>query len=273
VTKVESKASSSQEAPSPVRKRGEAFSRWQVIASILCAIGVAVATRWPAAAILAGAGALGIPPLLRANGGKRELETLEAIAVWTEMLRDILAGAAGLGQAIAATAPIAPEAIREPVQQLASALETGTAPERALRAFANELNDPTSDRVVAALMMANRFHAQRLGDLLGALADSTREEVAMRLRIEVSRASTRSSIRTVTLFSVAFTLGLFLLAHSYLSPYGTSAGQVVLLCVGGCYAGGLVLMTWIARPPAQLRLLGGPEVHDSDDTRLARSPR
>ena len=39
---------------------------------------------------------------------------IEAVAGWTEMLRDTTSAAAGLEQAIAATAPLAPEAIRPP---------------------------------------------------------------------------------------------------------------------------------------------------------------
>ena len=62
----------------------------------------------------------------------------------------------------------------------------------ALILFADEVADPSTDRVVCALILASSSRAQRLGDLLGALADSTREDVAVRLRIETSRASSRS---------------------------------------------------------------------------------
>lgn len=78
----------------------------------------------------------------------------------------------------------------------------------------------------------------------------------MRLRIETSRASVRSGVRTVLVFSVAFASGLALLAHSYLSPFGTTKGQVVLALVATLYGSGLTLMVWLARPPKPVRLLG-----------------
>jgi tight adherence protein B len=120
--------------------------------------------------------------------------------------------------------------------------------------------DPCADRVVCSLLLAFSSRAQRLGDLLQALADSTREEVALRLRIETSRASVRSGVRTVVVFSVVFAAGLSLLAGSYLAPFGSATGQLVLLLVGGLYAGGLSLMVALARPPAPVRLLGSDVV-------------
>ena len=94
------------------------------------------------------------------------------------------------------------------------------------------------------------------GSLLAALADSTRDEVALRLRIETSRASVRSGVRTVLVFSVAFAVGLAVLAHPYLSPFDSADGQIVLAVVGALYAAALTLMVYLARPPAPVRLLG-----------------
>ena len=41
---------------------------------------------------------------------------------------------------------------------------------------------------MCALILASTARAQRLVDLLGALAESMREEIAMRLRVESGRA-------------------------------------------------------------------------------------
>ena len=92
--------------------------------------------------------------------------------------------------------------------------------------------------------------------MLTALAESTRDEVALRLRIETSRAAVRSGVRTVLVFSVAFAVALVVLAHSYLAPFGTARGQILLAVVGVLYAAGLTLMVSLARPPAPVRLLG-----------------
>lgn len=230
---------------------------WSMAAAAFVATGTAVLTRWPAAAILAGAGAAGMPALLRSTRRGNTTAHLEAIAAWTELLRDTMAAAAGLGQAIVATAELAPVAIRPFVATLAERLASGVPMEDALRAFADDLADPSADLVVCALLIAATAKAQRLGELLGALADSCREEIAMRLRVEASRASSRSSVRTVIVFSLAFAAVLFVLAHAYLVPFGSATGQLVLLAVGSCYAAGLILMVRLIRPRPGVRLLDG----------------
>ena len=218
--------------------------------------GAGLVTGWPVAVPIGGVAALGLPVLFRQTSGSASIAKIEAIATWTEMLQGTLAASAGLGQAIVATAPLSPPAIRDATTRLSGRLSAGMHPRDALLQFADELEDPCADRVICALQLAVASRAQRVGDLLAALADSTRDEVALRLRIEVSRASVRSGVRTVIVFSLAFAAGLALLARSYLAPFGSTAGQLVLVVVGTLYAAGFTLMVAMARPPAPVRLLG-----------------
>jgi Flp pilus assembly protein TadB len=216
---------------------------------------VAVTTRWFVAAAAAAAVAAWLPSVLRTTAAGRRTERLEAIATWTELLRDTLSAAAGLGQAITATAELAPRPIREAVAALAARLSSGVVMEDALRAFAADVNEPSADLVVCALLLAASAQSQRLTELLGALATSCREEVAMSLRVEAGRASARSSVRTVVLFSLAFAALLLVVAHAYLAPFGTVTGQLVLLVVCACYSLGLWMMARLVRPRHSHRLL------------------
>lgn len=222
-----------------------------------CAVGAlaTVVTRWPVAFPIGVVAALGLPTLFRQTSGALSVAKLEAIATWTEMLHSTLAASAGLNQAIMATAPMSPIPIRSATMALAGRLQAGTYSRDALIQFAEEVADPSTDRVVCALILASSSRAQRLGDLLGALADSTREDVAARLRVETSRASSRSGIRIVIVFSVAFAAALAVLARSYLSPFGSPTGQVILVVIGALYVAGLTLMVRMAKPPAPVRLL------------------
>jgi tight adherence protein B len=221
-----------------------------------CGAVAGLATGWPVAVPIGGVAALGLPVLFRQTSGSVSIAKIEAIATWTEMLQGTLAASAGLGQAIVATAPLSPPPIRDATTRLSARLSAGMHPHDALLQFADELEDPCADRVICALQLAVASRAQRVGDLLAALADSTRDEVALRLRIEVSRASVRSGVRTVLVFSLAFAAGLALLARSYLAPFGSTGGQLVLLVVGALYATGFTLMVAMSRPPAPVRLLG-----------------
>jgi hypothetical protein len=84
------------------------------------------------------------------------------------------------------------------------------------------------------------------------LADTTREEVAVRLRVEASRASARTAVRTIAGFSLGLFALMALFARAYLSPYRTLTGQLVLALVGCIFGLGLWLMAVMVRP----RVLG-----------------
>src|SRR5262249_40452417 len=220
---------------------------------------VGAATAWPVGALLAAAAAFSLPVLLTEDRAHAALVArIEAIAGWAEMLRDTIAGAAGLEQAIIATAPLAPPPIRDDVVLLAARLERQRlAP--ALRAFADDVADPTCDLVVAALVLAAEHQAHRLGELLGSLAQAARDQATMRLRVEAGRARTRTSVRVIVGVTVGLAFTLALLNQSYLDPYDSALGQLVLLAVGGAFAAGFVWLARMTRPVRPERFLAPTE--------------
>ncbi|MHB8262486.1 MAG: type II secretion system F family protein [Acidimicrobiales bacterium] len=228
----------------------------KIILSALASVVAIAVTSWPVAGLLVFCAGIGIPAVLNATKSTLDGGKVEAIAGWTELLRDSLASSSGLLQAIMSTATISPKAIRLPVERMASRLGSGMPVADAIGKFGEEIDDPSGDLVVCALLLAAGAKTQRLADLLGELATSMREEVAARMRIEASRASAKSSVRTVVIFSALFFLGLLLLAHSYLAPFGSPTGQLVLLFVGGCYVLGVWLMLKMDKLPTPVRLVG-----------------
>jgi Flp pilus assembly protein TadB len=194
----------------------------------------------------------------------RRVARIEAIATWTEMLRDTLSAAAGLEQAILATAPIAPTAIRPEITELAARLENGDRLAPSLRHLADQLADPTADLVVAALVLAASQQAKQLGDLLGSLAAAARDQVSMRLRIEAGRARTRTSVRVIVGTTLAFAAVLVLLNRSYLAAYDSVFGQVMLLGVGAAFTAGFTWMARISRLREPARVLHTGPTLDSD---------
>jgi tight adherence protein B len=227
----------------------------RIALGVLLATVAGILTTWPAAVIIAAATGFGLQSVLRLTSHSKAISRTEAIAVWTELLRDTLAAASGLSQAIVATAAVAPDPIHDEVGTLASHLSNGMPMPDALRLFAAQLSYPSADLVVCALILASTARAQRLVDLLGALAESMREEIAMRLKVESGRASARSGVRTIVLFSIGFAAMLSLLARSYLQPFGTSSGQIALLMAGSCDVAGIILMLKLVRDVDPPRLL------------------
>ena len=224
---------------------------------VRAAVGFATATvmfaitRWPVGAVLAGIVAAVVPDTLRRMRTESELVArTEAVAVWTEMIRDTLAAAAGLEEAVLSTRHAAPEAIQQEVDRLARRLRHGQLVD-ALERFAVEVANPAADLVVAALATAARREARELVPLLTALATSARDEAEMRMRVHVSRARIRTAVRVVIGTLGLFAGGLILFNRPYLAPYSTAVGQLVLLLVGAIVACGWWLLQRMAhiQPP------------------------
>jgi tight adherence protein B len=219
----------------------------RIAVAVAGGVATGVMTGWVVGAALAGLAVRALPRVLgRDRQHARRVARIEAIATWTEMLRDTLSAAAGLEQAILATAPLAPSAIREEVTELATRIENGDRLAPSLRALADRLADPTGDLVIAALVLAAEQQARQLGDLLGSLAQAAREHVSMRMRIEAGRARTRTSVRVIVGTTLCFAAAVVLLNRPYLSVYDTVAGQAVLLGIGMLFVLGFAWLTRIA---------------------------
>ncbi|RKN11642.1 type II secretion system F family protein [Streptomyces radicis] len=200
-------------------------------------------TGWPVAGLLVAAGTVTLPKLLGPDReAVRRVERMEAVATFTEMLRDTLSAAAGLEQSLLAAAEVAPAAIRREARALAGRIRMGQPLSRALEAFAEEMNDPAADAVVTGLLMASRRQAGQLAPLLGSLAESVREQVAMRQRIAAGRTSARTSVRVCCATTIALAAGLICLNRPYLEPFDSPAGQLALATAGGLFA---VSFAWL----------------------------
>ena len=198
-----------------------------------------------------------------AAGERKALARLEALATWTESLRDTIAGAVGLEQAIPASLRVAAPAIKEPLTRLVERLHIRVPMPDALLRFADDLDDPGADLIIAALVINARLRGPGLRDLLGSLSASVREELDMRRKVTAERRSIRRSVQIVVGVSVGMALALALLDHAFLAPYDGVFGQLVLAVVVGIYALGIFWLRRLARFEVPQRLLttgwpGGP---------------
>ena len=227
--------------------RAEHISVW-VCASVVAAIGVWAWTSWPMAGLWTLAAILAAPLMRRRGSGpSEEIDKVEAIATWTEQVRDAMSASAGLQQALVATAGHGPLPISDELRSFARRAPRGDLAE-ALHQLGADLEHPSADMVVAGLSSAVELDAGRLVPLLSRLAGSIRDEAQMRVRIEVGRARVRASMRIVGV-SVAATVLLMLLAgRDLLAGYDSVAGQVWLVVVGSV----VVLAGWSSRKLAEI---------------------
>jgi tight adherence protein B len=202
-----------------------------------------VITRWPIAAAAASGLAWFAPQLLGGKTGRdAAMARTEAIATWTEMLRDTISAANGIESAISATATVSPTPIRDEVSQLARRIEHEPLAS-ALSRLADDLAHPIADLVVAALTAAATHSTRDLADLLSTLAAAARDEASMQLRVEAARARMRTAVRVIAGVTVTTAVSLIVLNPTYVEVYGTVAGQLVLLFIFGCWASAL---WWLA---------------------------
>lgn len=222
-------------------------------------LGVWLWTGWPMAGAAVAAVALMVPAFIKARAMRDEqLERSDALATWAEMLRDTIAGHAGLRQAILLTSDVAPRMIRDELRRLAIRADRMSLPE-ALRAFAAEVEDPVADLIVAALVIADENRARNLTELLSEIASSARQQSAMRRRIETGRARTYASSKWIVVITFGLAGGLVLLAPQFLDPYDSFGGQVVLGMIGALFAGAVWSLIALSKPEQQPRLLAGVE--------------
>jgi Flp pilus assembly protein TadB len=237
------------------------LGRRLAVGAVLAALALLL-TSWIVIAI--GVGVLGFfgPALFGgARQGRNELSRIEALASWTESLRDTIAGAVGLEQAIPASYRAAVPVLRPPLALLIDRLRTREPLPDALLKFGDDLDDPGADLILAALVLNARLRGPGLRDVLTALSQAAREEMDMRNRIEASRASTRRSVQIITGLTLLVVFGLRFLNPEYVEPYDSLGGQVTLAVVCAVFAAGFLWLRSLGRyDTAQRFLTGGGQV-------------
>lgn len=233
--------------------------------AVAAAVPVALLTRWP---VMIGATVLLVwawPSMFgAARQSEQRLARLEAVAIWTESMRDTIAGSIALEEAIRNTAGTAPEAIQAPLQRLVGALSVHVPLPQALAQMAEDFEDESIDLVAAALILNSQLRGPGLVATLSALASSVREELDMRRRIEQEEKTLRRDARTIMGTALGFAGFLVVFSRPYMAPYSTVAGQLVLAIVIGIFVIGLVWMRRLANVRAHERFLIGPETMAKD---------
>ena len=212
-------------------------------------------TGWLLVSVVTGLVVSAVPALKSKQRLRRDERGLaDAIATWTEQLRDTLAGAHGLEQAIVATSLHAPLAISSAVGRLSAQIQYGKLSD-GLRRFADDVDHPISDFVSAALITATEYQARDLAQLLGHLAQCARDEGRMRTRIWVGRARTRSSVRIISVVVISFVSGLIVFNREYLSVYSSFDGQVILSGIFILFGISLIMLDQFSRISAPQRFI------------------
>jgi tight adherence protein B len=174
---------------------------------------------------------------------------------WVRTLAATLATGRSVTDAIRVSRRTAPPAIAEEVEVLVLRLNSRWETRTALQRFADALDSPDTDAVVAALMLAAGRGAAGAAATLHALAESIQAQLRARRVIEVERSKPYVVVRQVTVITLVTLAGMFLLRPEFFAGYRTPVGQVVLAVLVSVYLGSLLLMRRKARQPHRPRIL------------------
>lgn len=210
-------------------------------------------TGWFVLAPLAPVAAIGVPYLLRSED-RDVIKRLDALEEWSRSLAALLTAGNGIEHSIIATAGSAPEAIRAEIATLTRRLRAGADTDTALRMFADELNDPTADLVVARLLQAAHRRGPGVAAMIDTLAESVADQVQARRTLESERSKPRSAARWATLISLAMLAYLFT-REAYVEPYQSPLGQLILTVLLAAYGAALMWMKSSARVPQPPRFI------------------
>lgn len=215
-------------------------------------------TGWPTMIPIGFAACWFLPRLLGPDRESRaQADLSEAVATFAEMLRDTLTVAAGLQQAVLAVCPLAPAPIAAACRRLVEAVESGTPMAMAIAGWADDVADRDADNVAAALIIAVKKQSGNTAAVLGTMAATARDYAAIRRQATADQAKVRTSARIVIGTIIGLITLLIVADGTYMQPYDTALGQLVLLVAASLFGLGLAWMNRIMHPAPAPRILTG----------------
>lgn len=218
-----------------------------------------VVTGWPVAALYAAIAGAFAPSMLTAKTERAAaIERVDAIASWVETVRDTMAAAAGIEQALRVSALTAPKPIQAEVRQLSLNLQHRSTSD-ALRGFAADMSHPLADTVVASLLLATSRQAGSLSEVLSFVAGDARSYAAMSRQVETARTRTYSQARIVGILTSALIVISIVTRRGALQPYDSMTGQIVLFIILGLLYGSWFALYRMSKPQPPRRVFEGVE--------------
>lgn len=196
----------------------------RLVFSIIAGVILWVLLRWPIMVIIVPTIIFLSPTLFLPKD--KSVDLLDDIATWTHNLVGLISTGSHLEGALKASYSNAGDTLRPHLQKLIARLNSSWRTERALRAFAQDLHDPTADLVVASLILSARQRGQGLADALAELAKQTREEVSVRREISATQATPRTTVAIINILILGLIVAVPLIP-ALSAPYRSPLGQIV----------------------------------------------
>ncbi|MEA5457296.1 hypothetical protein SPF06_21475 [Sinomonas sp. JGH33] len=237
---------------------------WALVIGISAGVLLFARTGWVVVLVAAPLAAFILPALFSNADQRREVERLEGLESWSRALASLVAtGSMSLSRAIVASLPNAPASIETEVTNLVARLSARWRTRDALRAFADDIDDPTGDLLATRLILASQIQVSSLSNALTDLAHAIQEEVTNRREIEAQRETNRTTARSVTIINVVLLGGAATIFADYFSFYREPVGQLVVALIFAAYGAVLLWMRSMSAIRTPPRLFAAPD-HDGE---------
>ena len=227
-----------------------------LLLSVIIGCVIAMLTGWLILIAVLPLLALGLPYLLILPK-PGDVELLEALDRWVRSLAATLATGKSITDAIRISRRTAPPLLADEINLLVTRLNNRWETRDALMRFADAIDSPDADGVIAALILASSRGGNGASVTLQALADSIQAQLKGRRAIEVERSKPYVVVRQVTVISLSTLVLVFLLSPDFFASYRTPLGQTLLSLLLIIYVTSLLLMRRKARQPDRPRILVG----------------
>ena len=228
--------------------------RATAVASVIGGLGVFAWTGWVLALVIVPVAVWGLP-LLLSEPPNRDIDLLQALDRWVRGLAASLPTGKSITDAIRATRAQAPPLIVDDVRLLVARLDERWATTDALLAFADALDSPDSDAVVASLALAAERGGVGATHTLTALSQNIQDRLRALREIEAERAKPRAVVKQITLITIVALTAALLTGGSFFDPYRTPVGQLAMLILASVYAGSLAVLRRRTMPRRRERIL------------------
>ena len=189
---------------------------------------------------------------------RRETRLREVQAAWPDGLRDLLASVTAgrsLTHALSSLAAAGPQSLREAFGRfpvLARMLGTVAA----LEVVKEELSDPTSDRIIEVLVLAQERGGRIVREILEDLVVATTKDLKVLDEIETEGLEMRINARAVLVMPWFVLVALTVRPGAFRAFYQSTGGLLVVLAGAVLSAIGYVWIRSLALRRAELRVFG-----------------
>ena len=188
-------------------------------------------------------------------GRRRSVRLREVQRAWPDGLRDILASiTAGLSltQAVTNLVATGPPVLRAAFARFPElARVVGTGP--ALELLKEDLADPTSDRVIEVLVLAQERGGSIVREILEDLVTATTRDIKLLDEIDTECLESRINARAVMVLPWLVLVALTARPGAFRDFYRSPGGVVTLLVAGALTAVGVVALGRLTRQPVEAR--------------------